>query len=150
MAATVDAYTPRVAARIASSADKIVSSRMLALQSKRLLLAVAENRLAKTDDQEVHKRAISLREDVLDARHDYLTAVLLFGSPDTAEYQLAAYSSLLDAGDRLTAKLRAAVSDLGGRDRYEVETEIEVLEQLIQRWRAAICTSMKILRRSEP
>lgn len=139
------ACTSGSAARIAASGGLIVSSRMLALQSKRLLLAGAEHRLARERDRRIGKRAKRLREEIVVARHDYLAAVLTWGSPETAEYRLAAYGSLLDAGDRLSARLHAAVRELQSPACFEVETDIELLDRLIQRWRAAFRTSVSTL-----
>jgi hypothetical protein len=109
--------------RIPGSAGKaIVSSRLLVLQSKRMLLASTENCLVKRSPAQLNERAGRLRAQTETAQHAYRAALLKWGSRDTSDYWLVAYSRLIEKGAPLITKLRNTAQELPATDRLQVAT----------------------------
>jgi hypothetical protein len=125
-----------------SAGRAIVSSKLLVLQSKRLLLASTENCLVKPGSEELRQRAGHLRTQTDDAQHAYRSALLKWGSTETSDYWLVAYTKLIEKGSALIAKLRSAAQELPPTDRVQMAVEVAVLEDAIERWRREMRTSM--------
>ena len=126
----------------ASAGRAIVSSKLLVLQSKRLLLASTENCLVKPGPEELRERAGHLRMQTDDAQHAYRAALLKWGSTETSDYWLVAYTKLIEKGNTLIAKLRSAAQELPPTDRVQMAVEVAVLEDAVERWREQIRASM--------
>jgi hypothetical protein len=125
-----------------SIGEAIVTSRLLVLQSKRLLLASTENCLVKPGPEELRERAGQLRTQTDNAQHAYRAALLKWGSPETSDYWLVAYTRLIEKGTALINKLRGAAEELPPTDRLQLATEVEVLEDAVLRWREEVRASM--------
>lgn len=129
-----------------SAAREIVSSRLLILQSKRLMLSSAQRRLDKTGLDSIKERVDRLRAETESAQHSYRVAMLAFGSPEHMDYWIVAYGRLIDIGNKLAKKLRHAVVELPATERYEASTDVEMLEDIVGRWsdsmRAAMARSV--------
>ena len=125
-----------------SVGEAIVSSRLLVLQSKRLLLSSTENCLVKPDQGELRERAGVLRTQTDDAQHEYRAALLKWGSRERSDYWVVAYSKLIEKGNTLITKLRRAAPELNPADRLEMAAEVEMLEEAVQRWREEIRASI--------
>jgi hypothetical protein len=125
-----------------SVGEAIVSSRLLVLQSQRLLLASTENCLVKPGPEELSERAGRLRTRTETAQHEYRAALLKWGSTERSDYWVVAYSKLIDKGTALINKLRSASEELPPTDRVQMATEVEVLEDAVQRWREEVRASM--------
>jgi hypothetical protein len=121
-----------------SSADKVVWSRLLVLQSKRLLLGCAQRRFRQTGTRDHWEKAERLRTEADEAQNAYRASQLEWGSPKTSEYWLVAYDRLIEKGNAVSAKLRSAASGLEAADRFEVATDVELLEDLIKSWRESV------------
>lgn len=120
----------------------IIAARLLILQSKRLMLASLERRLADTRLQELRTRVEVLKGDAAVANHNYKDAMLRYGAPDHDGYWLVAYTRLVEVGNVLTQKLTTAVAELPAEEQYEVSTDIEMLECIVGRWRDGVREAM--------
>ena len=126
---------------IRQSAACLISSRLRILQSKRLRLN-SVLLLRKSSSEEKLKRLERIRAEVERASENYQSIVLRLGSAQSSEYWLVAYSRLIASGSVLASKLRAAAIDLPAAERVQAVSEVEMLENLIQGWRAELRTSM--------
>ena len=124
------------------TADSIIMSRLLILQSKRQMLKVAIGRFDRSADEEMRRRVERLRREIDSAQHNYRSTVLMFESPERNEYWLVAYGRLIDMGGALIAKLHDAASDLPADERYAACTDVEMLESIIEGWTESLRTSM--------
>ena len=120
----------------------IVAAQLLILQSKRLMLASVERRLAETKLQQLRDRVDVLKGEVAVAHHNYKNAMLRYGAPDHADYWLVAYMRLIEVGNALTQQLTTAVAELPAEEQYEVSTDIEMLERIVGRWREGMREAM--------
>jgi hypothetical protein len=132
-----------------SVSEAIVTSRLLVLQSKRLLLASTERRLLGGGPQRPQAHHDRLQEDAErfraqteTAQAAYRAALLKFGSPEAPDFWVITYTRLIEMATALVAKLRAAAPELPPTERLEVATDVEALEDAIQRWRNQVRASM--------
>ena len=121
---------------------QLITSRLLVLQSKRLMLRSLERRLRRSNHHSIRERLGTLRADVEHANHAYLTGVLDYGSPADPAYWLVAYGRLIEKGNGLTAALRKAVAELPPAERYEASSDVEMLEFLIGGWNESLRRAM--------
>ena len=124
--------------------SKIITSRMLILQSKRLLLVSLRRRLAATGVGALKKRVDGLQAEAALAQHQYRDAILNWASPEDADYWVVAYSRLIEMGNVLTGKLRDASVVLPLEERGEVSADIEMLEEIVQSWTESRRESMAV------
>ena len=124
------------------SAPHIITSRLLILESKRLMLASLHRRLAESGHESLRRRAEALSQECEHAQHNYRASVLSFGSPHTADYWVVAYSRLIEMGNALTVKLRDARGELPLDERYQVASDAEMLEEIIGSWTASLRAAM--------
>jgi hypothetical protein len=124
------------------TAEQIIMSRLLILQSKRLLLNSTERLAEETGMQSLQARVDRLRREANQAQHDYRAAMLRLGSPQQRDYWLIAYGRLIEMGQVLTGKLRTAALDLSPAERYEVSADVEMLEAVVDGWIASLKRSM--------
>ena len=117
-------------------------SRLLILQSKRMLLHSLQRRYDETGNPRMLPRIDRLRMEADRAQHHYRSSMLRLGSPDHADYWVIAYSRLIEMGEVLSGKLRTAAVDLAPDDRYEVSADVEMLEAVVDRWRESMRLSM--------
>jgi hypothetical protein len=123
-------------------ADCLISARLLMLQSKRLILATLERRLNKQRRESLRPRVDRLRAETRHAHEQYTSSVLRWGTPERPEYWPAAYGRLVETADRLSTKLRLAAVELPPEERYQLSAEVEMLEELVERWRDSIRGAM--------
>src|SRR2546429_7922168 len=114
--------------RSPSIADSLISSRLLVLQSKRLMLASLERRLQKQALESLIGRADRLREETASAQEQYSSSMLKWGSPERAGYWPVAYSRLVETADRLFNKMRRAVVDIPPAAGFKASTRAKMLE----------------------
>jgi hypothetical protein len=124
------------------TADSLITSRLLILQSKRQMLKLAIRRSERSSDEEVTRKVERLRVEIDNAQHSYRSTILAFESPDRHEYWLVAYGRLIDMGGALISKLRDAASNLPADERYAASTEVEMLESIMEGWTESMRTSM--------
>lgn len=124
------------------AAQDIIQSRLLILQSKRLMLSSQERRLVDHDTEAGRERVQRLRAQTETAQHRYRMAILGWGSPDTADYWVMAYSRLIGMASALVSKLRDATIDLPAAERYEVASDVEMLEIILEKWTELMRSSM--------
>ena len=125
-----------------SIADSLISSRLLVLQSKRLILASLERRLQRRALDSLRDRVRSLREETANAQERYSASILRWGSPEGPEYWPVGYSRLVQTADRLYTKMRRAVVEMPPAERYQLAAEVEMLEVLVEGWRKSIRASV--------
>jgi len=124
--------------------SKIITSRMLILQSKRLLLVSLRRRLAATGVGALKKRVDGLQAEAALAQHQYRDAVLNWASPEDADYWVVAYTRLIEMGNVLSGKLRDAAVVLPVQERGEITADIEMLEEIVERWTESKRESMAV------
>lgn len=110
-------------------AEALITSRLLALQSKRLMLQSAERRMN-------HERIQRLRAEAESAQHAYRTAMLRYGSPHDRDYWVVVYGRLIEMGRVLALKLNES------RDRLQVSPDIAMLDGMVDRWGECMRTAM--------
>jgi hypothetical protein len=123
-------------------ADTVINSRLLVLQSKRLLLNSAQHRLDERGLEAHRERVDRLHREAADADVAYRATILLHGSPEQREYWLVAYGRLIEIGQALAGRLRASVDGMPAADRFEVSTDVEMLEDIVDRWTDAMRATM--------
>jgi len=127
----------------AGVAQSVLTSRLLILQSKRLMLDRYQRRLDRDEaDDEARLRVGVLRRQTDAAQHAYRSVILAWGSPENAEYWIVAYGRLIDMGTTLTQKLRDAVVELPLAERYQVSADVESLESIVGEWMEKMRRSM--------
>ena len=132
--------TGRMSAGLAQS---VLTSRLLILQSKRLMLGRYQRKLdCDGSDEEARRRVEVLRSQTDAAQHAYRSVILAWGSPENAEYWIVAYGRLIDMGTTLTQKLRDAVAELPLAERYQVSADVESLESIVGEWTEKMRRSM--------
>jgi hypothetical protein len=124
------------------SQNKIITSRLLILESKRLLLNSVLRRFDNTGDAPLGARVETLRGEAAHAQHVYRTVMLAWGSPEDPDYWLIAYTRLIEMGHALTGKLRDATAQLPVSERYEASADVEMLEEIVANWRESLKTAM--------
>lgn len=113
---------------------------MLVLRSQLLLLNCAqrlfERRRAEEDLQLVERK----RDDLHRAEQAFRAAEARPRSSADVRYWVWVYSSLIDLASAAVQKLPSVSDGLSGVERFEIATDIQMLEELLERWRAAIRT----------
>jgi hypothetical protein len=127
-----------------ATAERIINSKLLILQSKRLMLTSAERRLGDTGMQALQARVEQLRMETATAQHGYRSIVLQLGSPRQHDYWLIAYARLIEMGNALTTMLRRSAPGLPARERYELTADMEMLEGIVDRWTESKRRSMTV------
>ena len=131
------AVTP-VMGRLHPTGDLIVMSRLLVLQSKRLLIASCTNKLRATGDDRFRRRLASLQTDSETALSEYRRAVLDWAAPETAQYWLVAHQTMIEGAEELVTHMRASADELPQPDRGDIGDDIVRLEAIIERWRGSM------------
>ena len=122
--------------------ESLISSRLLMLQSKRLILASLERRWRNQPLESMRARVDHSRQETRAAHDRYCHSLLTWGTSQTPHYWPVAYGRLVETADRLSSKLRGVAPDLPSSDRYQLATEVEMLEALVERWRQSIRASI--------
>lgn len=130
----------RSAARHA--AQSIITSRLLILQSKRLVLGSLQRHLEQLGYEPLRERIALVRAQTETAHYLYRTAVLTHGTPEDADYWLVAYGRLIEVANVVVQRLRAATDDLPAAERYQVSADVEMLEHMVDNWTDAMRRSM--------
>lgn len=126
---------PTVRGSLHSTGELVVRSRLLVLQSKRILIASLARKLMHHDDPRLRAR-MREREDAADQAHiEYRKAVLAWASPDTAQFWLVSYQGMIEGAEELVAMLRGSARQLPDPDRTYMAADIIQLDQIIERWR---------------
>jgi hypothetical protein len=122
--------------------QEIITSRLLVLQSKRLMLNSTQRRLDESGLDSLRNRVETLRLEADHAQHLYRSSLLDYGSPELAEYWVVAYSRLIEMGNALKVRLRDAVLDLPLSERYQASADVEMLEEIVARWHESMRAAM--------
>lgn len=128
-----------------STADTLIGSRLMILQSKRLMLNSARRRLESSGLESMKERVDHLRVETEQAQHAYRKMMLGYGSAELPEYWVVAYGRLIDAGGALARKLRHAAGGLPQAERHQVATDLKSLEGIIDEWTESMRASMAAL-----
>lgn len=124
------------------AAQSIISSRLLILQSKRLLLNSLQRRLESHGYDFLRSRIARLRAETETAQYLYRSSMLAWGSPADVEYWLVAYSRLIEVGNVVADRLREANEHLPPAERFQVAADVEMLEHMISMWTETMRESM--------
>ena len=127
---------------LGSTGDLIVMSRLLVLQSRRILLTSCLNKMRATGNEFLRPRAVELQKNIERAHSDYRKAVLAWASPDTAQYWLVAHQTMIEGAEDLVTCLHDSADELPQPDRGEIDADIVRLQEIIERWRESMVTSM--------
>jgi hypothetical protein len=127
-----------------ATAEQIINSKLLILQSKRLLLTSTERRLGDTGMQSLRERVNQLRRETETAQHGYRSSVLRWGSPRQHDYWPIAYTHLIEMGNTLTSRLRSSAPGLPADERYELTADVEMLEGIVEGWTRSKRRSMAV------
>jgi len=122
--------------------ETLILARLLMLQSKRLILATLQRRLHNQQTESLLARVEHVRRETDDASDRYRDSMMTWGSPAIPDYWPVAYGRLAETADRLSAKLRRTAPDLPQADRFQLATDVEMLEVLAEGWRRSIRASM--------
>jgi hypothetical protein len=120
----------------------IITSRLLVLQSKRLMLDSIERRLQTWDNASVKRRFEELKVETEKAQDKYRCAILAWGSTEDLDYWVMAYSRLIDKGNVIVKKMRDANLMLPPAERFQVSADIEMMEHLVEDWTGSLRRSM--------
>src|SRR5579872_1955433 len=101
--------------------DRIVSSKLLVLQSKRLLLTNASVKCQFSGGEKAEAEVARLEGAVQSALERYNDAVLTWASAMTPQYRLVAYNSLIGKAERLRRSLENPPGELPAADRREAD-----------------------------
>lgn len=122
--------------------ESIITSRLLVLQSKRLMLDATEKSLRTSNTTLVRSRIEELRIQTSAAQDRYRRAILAWGSTQDIDYWVIAYSRLIEKGNVIVKKMREANLLLAPKERYQVSTDIETMEHLVEDWTESLRKSM--------
>lgn len=122
--------------------DLIVMSRLLVLQTRRLLLASSQKKLSATDADHLRLEVARLKEAAAKALEEYRRAVLDWASPETAQFSMVSYATMIDGLEELAARLRTSLIELPMQDRIDIDADLVRLDEIIGRWRASMLSSM--------
>lgn len=126
----------------AHTANTIISSRLLILQSKRLMLNSLQRRFERLGYEPLKGRIARVRAQADAAQHLYRVAVLAHGTPAEADYWLVAYGRLIEVANVVVHRLRDATDELPPPERYQVAADIEMLELMVEKWTESMRQSM--------
>ena len=122
-------------------ADNLIASRLLIVQSKRLMLASAE-RDARRGGTNRGKQVEKLRLEAATAQESCRSALLKFGTPANPDYWPVAYLRLIGIGKRLTGTLNANASMLAPTERDRASADVKRLEHIIDEWTVSMRASI--------
>jgi len=122
--------------------DLIVMSRLLVLQTRRLLLASSQKKLNATDADHLRLEVARLKEAAEKAYDAYRKAVLDWASPETAQFSMVSYATMIDGLEELAGRLRMSLDELPMQDRIDLDADLVRLDEIIGRWRATMLSSM--------
>lgn len=126
----------------AQVADSLITSKMLVLQSKRLMLSSVQRRLDRLGSDTLRQRAHDLQHQATSAEHAYRNCVLSFGSPKSSGYWLIAYGRMIQMGNAVVFRLRAVAELLPPNERYQASVDVEAIELMVTRWTDSMRESM--------
>ena len=142
---TTDGRAPksaRLRGGLQATGDLIVMSRLLVLQSRRMLLASCARKMLTTGNEDLRAQIATLEEGARQARIAYRKAVLDWSSRDTPQFWLVSYEGMVLDAEELVARLRASAQELPEPDRGDVEADAVRLDQVIRRWRATMLSTI--------
>jgi len=122
--------------------ESIITSRLLVLQSKRLMLDATEKSLRRSNTALLRGRIEELRTQTNVAQDRYRRAILAWGSTADIDYWVIAYSRLIEKGNVIVKKMREANLLLAPRERSQVSTDIQTMEHLVEDWTESLRRSM--------
>ena len=121
---------------------QIIASRLLVLQSKRRLLVSSERRLKASGQDRLRRQVERVRAETATAQYNYRESMLRWGDPGIQDYWPIAYFRLIETGNLLTRRLRLSIDQLPPSERYEVSTDVEMLEKMVLQWSQSMRTAM--------
>jgi hypothetical protein len=126
----------------ATPGDLIVRSRLLVVQSKRLLLASAERSLVACASDARQARVTQLHQDITIANQNYRRAVLDWASTDSSQFWQIVYKSLIEGVGQLGDRMRSASGRLPDTERTDMLADAASLDVVLQRWRQSMLSTL--------
>ncbi|HET7465868.1 MAG TPA: hypothetical protein VFL29_04325 [Candidatus Dormibacteraeota bacterium] len=120
----------------AVAGEQIVMSRLLVLQSRRMMLASCLRRSQVANRPALTERVESLQGAADKAHADYKAAVLAWAHPETPQFWMVAYATMIENAESVVDELRTRSSELPISDRMLVERDATELKGIIKRWRS--------------
>ena len=121
-----------------SLADQVVWSRLLVLQSKRLLLGVARRRLRRTGEERDRVEAETLRRETESAQNIFRASRAAGELVAPSGLRLEARDRLIEQGKDAVARLRRTAQLQTAARQFETATDVQMLEELIEEWGQAV------------
>lgn len=118
--------------------DLIVMSRLLILQSRRIMLGSTQRRARDVGSTAFHARVDRLQREADQAHDDYRKSVLAWANPSTSQFWVVAHASLIESAETMADGLRARAVELPISDRLAVETDAREVDGIVRRWRASL------------
>ena len=106
------------------------------------LLASSQKKLLDTDADHHRSDVARLKESAAKAHEAYRRAVLDWASPETSQFSMVSYATMIDGLEELAGRLRASSTELPTEDRIELDADLVRLDEIIGRWRASMLSSM--------
>ncbi len=119
--------------------EHIITSRLLILQTKRLLLRSAQRQARRRDSEDLRQRVERLRDESEREVKHYHATLLRIGAPEHPDYWPAAYASLINLGHELGVSMRRTAAGPGGG---AVAPDLEVMDGLMSEWRRSLRRSL--------
>lgn len=121
-----------------SVSNSIVSSRMLILRSKLLMLGCAQRLFELTRDEDDLKRVEKLRTDLHSAETSFAAIETRTKSAGRSWNRSWIYSNLIEVAKTSMAKVLERHRKQPAAEKFELATDLQMLEELVERWSAAM------------
>jgi len=112
----------------------IIASRLLILQSKRLVMNSCQRRFNEGGHDTLRDRIERLRAETDTAQYSYRSAILAWAPPEHSDYWLIAYGRMIDKGHAIVSKMRSDARILPPSERFKVAAEVDTMERMIKGW----------------
>jgi hypothetical protein len=121
-----------------SASESIVASKMLVLRSKLLMLACAQRFFEQTRDEDDLKRIERLRTELHNAEMSFAAIEARSKSAERSSYRSWIYRSLIEVARTTLAKVRERHRKQTAAEKFELATDLQMLEELVERWSNAM------------
>lgn len=118
--------------------DSIVSSRMLILRSKLLMLGCAQRLAEHTRNPDDRKRVEKLRADLHGAETSFAAIEMRTVSAGRRYDWSWIYSNLIEVARASMAKVLERHRRHSAGEKFELATDLQMLEELVERWSEAM------------
>ena len=118
--------------------DLVPWSRVAILQGMRITLAHAEREVRHRPTTELRRRVKRLREKLINADDAYRAVLPWLANHDVPDLWRASLARLIEEADNSIAWQRRRTPLVSMEKRFELATDLEALEKLVQEWRSLL------------